>query len=444
MIGYYLELALQNLKRSPWLTALIVATVAIGIGSSMTVYTVLYTMTTDPIPQKSARLFVPELELLAPGSPVPMEARANLFSWPDAMRITRTGPAFRRAAMYPLAVTVTTGNPDVAPLIINGHATQADFFPMFDVPFRQGGPWARTEDEAAALVVVLTAELAARLFPEGNAVDQTLQLEGRSFRVIGVLDEWQPVPRFYDALYGVAAPSQLFMPLDTAVALSRTTPQAPLATRGVFNTMGGIPAPGSGYLGFLACLGCQWLQLWVELRSPEEVQRYRDFLVNDAKAQQASGRFGFTPRTGLRSLRTWLLDNRLVPDVVRIASLVAFGFLLVCLINAVALMLARFSRRGADLAVRRALGAPRSSLFAQCLVETAVIGVLGGAAGLLLTWLGVQLERSQLPPGLAQAARINGALILMTLGLALVATIAAGVYPAWRASRTFNAAQLKS
>ena len=65
----------------------------------------------------------------------------------------------------------------------------------------------------------------------------------------------------------------------------------------------------------------------------------------------------------------------IIPDEVRVNSLLAFGFLTVCLVNAVGLMLARFSARANDFGVRRALGATRSDIFLQCLSETAVVGV---------------------------------------------------------------------
>ncbi len=79
----------------------------------------------------------------------------------------------------------------------------------------------------------------------------------------------------------------------------------------------------------------------------------------------------------------------MVPNEVRILILVSFGFLLVCLMNAMGLMLAKIMGRAGDIGVRRALGASRAAIFAQCLIETGVVGLAGGILGLGLTALGL-------------------------------------------------------
>ncbi len=77
--------------------------------------------------------------------------------------------------------------------------------------------------------------------------------------------------------------------------------------------------------------------------------------------------------------RSGCRPSHIVPDDVRLNALLSLGFLLVCLVNAVGLMLARFAGRSAGYAIRRALGASRLDVFLQCMVETTVVGVLGGA-----------------------------------------------------------------
>ncbi|MEJ0008811.1 MAG: ABC transporter permease [Steroidobacteraceae bacterium] len=84
------------------------------------------------------------------------------------------------------------------PFVAAGLAAYADFFPLFEVPFRSGGPWGASDDEARANVVVISAKLADRLSPGADAVGKTLNLEGREYRVVGVLKPWSLVPKFYD------------------------------------------------------------------------------------------------------------------------------------------------------------------------------------------------------------------------------------------------------
>src|SRR6185312_9480897 len=124
--------------------------------------------------------------------------------------------------------------------------------------------------------------------------------------------------------------------------------------------------------------------------------------------------------------------NRVVPGDVRLQAWLAFGFLLVCLVNTVGLMLAKFLRRSGELSVRRALGASRRALFAQLLTESGVIGIAGGAGGLLLSLFGLWMVRHR-ASDYASLAHLDPAMLLVTFALAIGASLLAGILPAWRA-----------
>ena len=66
MFGYHLKLALHSLQRNVVITALMVAAVGVGIGASMTVYTILWGMSGNPIPQKSSQLFIAQIDVWGP------------------------------------------------------------------------------------------------------------------------------------------------------------------------------------------------------------------------------------------------------------------------------------------------------------------------------------------------------------------------------------------
>src|SRR3546814_15219959 len=91
----------------------------------------------------------------------------------------------------------------------------------------------------------------------------------------------------------------------------------------------------------------------------------------------------------------WLDYNKVVPSDVRLQVWLAFGFLLVCLLNTVGLLLAKFLRRSGEVGVRRALGESRREIFMQCLVEAGAVGMAGGIVGLALAWLGLWAVRQQ-------------------------------------------------
>jgi putative ABC transport system permease protein len=123
---------------------------------------------------------------------------------------------------------------------------------------------------------------------------------------------------------------------------------------------------------------------------------------------------------------------------------VSFSFLLVCLINAVGLMLAKFMSRDAEVGVRRALGATRAAIFMQCLMETGVIGAAGGLLGLALCAWGLAGIRALVAGGPSVAYMyIDAGDVLIALALAVAATLIAGLYPTWRMTQVQPALQLK-
>ena len=140
----------------------------------------------------------------------------------------------------------------------------------------------------------------------------------------------------------------------------------------------------------------------------------------------------------------WLSYNHVVPPTVDTLTGVSFALLLVCILNATGLMLAKFMTRTGAVCVRRALGATRPAIFAQCLVEAGVIGLVGGLLGIGLTKLGLVSCRAVLQGDLSVLTRLHGSDVLIALAVALAATILAGLYPTWRAARVQPASQLKT
>jgi putative ABC transport system permease protein len=426
---------MHNLRRNPWLTALIVMAVALGIGSSMTVFSILRAMEGDPIPHKSGRLFTLQFDNFGPENRN-LGKLPTLLTYKDVVALKKAGKGARQAAMYEVDLAATTEAANAVPVLAAGRATHADFFAMFEVPFRSGSSWSAADDESRANVVVLTAALADKLFPGVDAVGRTVRLEASDYRVTGVTRNWAPSPRFYDVgLSGGGAyddDAELFIPFETAV-------ERDIQTNGAITCR----SFGGGRAEFLAG-ECVWTQFWVELPDEVAIRRFRDFLNGYAAEQQRVGRFSWLPQWQLHSVREWMRYQKVAPDELRIASYVAFGFLLVCIVNAVALMLARSSRRSPEFSLRRALGASRGALFVQGLWESLAVGVVGGIFGLLLMVSGLRLMRSMLPEAITRTTDIQPFMILLTVVLSVGATICAGMYPAWRSSRTAGALQLKS
>jgi putative ABC transport system permease protein len=309
---------------------------------------------------------------------------------------------------------------------------------MFEVPFREGAPWRAADDAGRANVVVLGAKLAERVFPGSDAVGKTVSLDGRDYRVVGVLLPWNPVPKFYDTTSGGFANTEdFYVPFTNAIDRQNDS----------YGNQNCAALPPAGWDGLLAS-DCIWVQFWAELPTAAAVRNYRAFLYSYAAEQRTLGRFHWPPRVGLHDVSDWMVQQRVVPEQVRVNTLIGLGFLAVCLINAVGLMLAKFGTRAGELGVRRALGGSGADIFLQCLMETALIGLVGGVLGTGLTVLGLTIDRALLAPGaksiqLDTLTSIDGGMLAIILIVAVVSTVGVGIFPAWRASRLQPAWQLK-
>jgi putative ABC transport system permease protein len=188
---------------------------------------------------------------------------------------------------------------------------------------------------------------------------------------------------------------------------------------------------------------CAWVQFWVQLDGAEQAARYRDFLISYSEEQRRAGRFLRAPNVRLRNVLEWLDFQGAVPSDLRLQTWLAFGFLGVCLLNSVGLLLAKFLRRSQEIGVRRALGASRRAIFAQFLVEAGCVGLVGGALGLGLAWLGLWVVRRQ-PVDYARLVELDPTMLASTFALAIVSSTIAGIVPAWRACTVTPALQLKS
>jgi putative ABC transport system permease protein len=181
----------------------------------------------------------------------------------------------------------------------------------------------------------------------------------------------------------------------------------------------------------------------VQLDDSAKVAGYRQFMDGYVRQQHELGRIRQTDNVRLPSLMQWLDYNGAVPRDARLQSWLALAFLGICLFNTVGLLLAKFLRRSGEIGVLRALGATRSMVFMQCLVEAALIGLAGGLAGLGLTLLGLWNVRQQ-PLEYADMVHLDLPMLALTFALAVAATLLAGVLPALRASRIDPALQVKS
>ncbi|MGN6236374.1 ABC transporter permease [Dyella sp.] len=435
MLDYYFQLGLRSLRRNPMLTALMVMAIGFGVAASMTTYSVFRAVSGNPIPDKSARLFIPLVDNWGPQQNLKGEP-ADGLDYVDAIALMRAHAAKRQTMLYPVQLAVMPDANRDLPMNAEGYAVGGDFFPMFDVPFRFGSGWTTQDDEKRAADVVISGKLNQEVFAGANSVGRTINLGGRDYRVVGVTNHWNPRPRFYDlfSTSGFADEPDFYMPFNLAL-------QQQMYTGGRNSCR--------GHLGFTNWTdytqsNCVWITPWVELGTADEVASYRRFLTNYAADQQRAGRFNWAPNVRLRDVTQWLDYQQVVPPESRISLVVALGFFVICLVNTIGLLLAKFMRRAGEIGVRRALGATRGEIYTQYLIEAGTVGLAGGALGLLLTALGVSGIGVLFQPEVAKLAKLDLSLMALTFAVAIAATVLAAFYPAWRAAHVQPAWQLKS
>ncbi|MFC5579505.1 ABC transporter permease [Rhodanobacter terrae] len=435
MFVHYLTLGLRSLRRNPALTTLMVMAIGFGVAASMITYSVFRAVSGNPIPDKSAQLFTPQIDSWGPQQNLKGEP-AEALDYTDAMALTRAHAAKRQTVLYPVLLSVMPDGSHDMPLNANGYAVTGDFFAMFEVPFRHGSGWSAQDDDARASDVVISSQLNQKIFGGANSVGRTINLGGHDFRVVGITSHWNPRPRFYDlfSTSGFADEPDIYMVFNRALDLH-------MRTGGRNSCRGSLTY--TTWQGYLQS-NCVWITPWVELDSPAEVAGYRSFLTHYAANQQHAGRFNWAPNVRLRDVMQWLDQEHVVPPESRISLVVALGFFLICLVNTIGLLLAKFMRRAGEIGVRRALGATRGEIYMQYLVEAGTVGLAGGTLGLLLTAVGVSGVGILFRPEIAKLAQLDFSLVGLTLVVAIAATVLSAFYPAWRAAHVQPAWQLKS
>lgn len=434
MFFYYLRLSALSYKRNPILSSLMVIAIAIGIGAYMVIFTLNYVMGGDPIPQKSDRLFHVQMDIGAPGQD---RDAPDQLTYLDATTLFNAKGAARQSISSKFVGILEPNSSELRPFAINGRGASADFFTMFDVPFLYGNPWGGDADENLEQVVVLSKEMNERLFGGSNSVGETISLESTQFQVIGVIDDWNPVPKYYDVNNGPFDPGEeIYLPWGLIVALE-------LPRSGNTNCYKAVE--GDGLQGFLNS-ECVWIQYWVELGNANEEADYLMFINNYAQQQKSLGRFEKELNNNLFDVNEWMIEQEVMPDETRILSVLAAMLLAVCLLNTIGLLLSKFLGKSEEIGVRQALGAHKGSLFIQHVIEAGFVGLIGGVCGLGVAALGLEGIKILLGEDVMMTdwIQLDTTVAAITIVLAIVSTIIAGLYPIWRACNINPAIHLKT
>ncbi len=444
--------AKQSLKNRPGLSLLVIVTMGIGIALLMTMLTTVYQQMRVPLPNISQDRYL----ILADARPVEDDSAMEpwqlpSFSWNDAqMLLTMESPAITQSINFTSRAIIEVDEQSVRPIWAEGMATDHRFFTLFDAPFLFGSPWNEEANMSGEAVMVISKELNNTLFGGENSVGKMLNAQGVRATIIGVMDDWPIKSTFYDRSFSDREMHHMFVPLGFAI-------QSNLMRSGVMYCLPehrqAIGDVRRDDISRLMASDCGWINVWAEMKSEDDAREYNAMLNQFVQQQKSLGRY---PRDDVRTLVTnldELVVMRGADDWSRTLLVMAYLFFGVCLVNTVGILLGKFLNQSKRVSLYRALGASKSYILKQYLIEVLCLGLAGGIAGLLLANLGLevmfQVEMYQSdydgdPKVVRQYFTLDLKLVFIAVAVSISSIVVAGLYPIWKICNIPPASQLKN
>src|SRR5579864_1838671 len=397
-----LKFAGRMLRKNPGFSTIAIATLALGIGANTAIFSLVDGVILRPLDYLDAgRLvavheIVPKFSALAPLIPV---NGMHFLEWRKSVR------SFEQMALVGGVTFNLTGAGE--PERLAAARVSPSLFPMLGVQAQFGRTFLDEEDRPGHdQVVILNHELWQRRFAgDPKVIGRKIMLDGHAYEIVGVLPRGFHFPKL-NQLYAMT------------IAEERPEIWKPFALRddeldalGDFN-YACIGRLRRGVQRALALSELNVVQAHIASHTGEKIE-LRAALV--PLQDQITGR----SRTGLQML------------------LAAVGaVLLIGCVNVANLLLARGTARRREIAIRTALGAGRRRLVGQMLVESLVLAVMGGAAGVALAYEAIRVIVAYAPVDLPRMdeVHLDARVLFFTLILSIVTGVLFGLFPAWRAT----------
>jgi predicted permease len=403
--------ALRQFKKSPGFALTTILTIALGIGGTTAIFSLVNTVLLRPLPfpEPNRIMAVSSRDDRRPS--VGGTAGAPL-SYPDFFDWRSQNKSFSGLASFHDNDFTLTGNGE--PKHLTGHIVSADFFRVLGVSPALGRDFATDDEKPGAHVVMLSHTLWESAFGSaGNIVGRAVTLDNKSYTVVGVMPK------------GFEFPIQNPAPM-------------------LWTSLGDDAYDPSGE-PMTSERGAHLLDVVGRLKPGVTVdQAHADLevIAHNLTAQHPNTNRHFVGALVTAELESLVGDTR--PALRILFGAVTFVLLIACA-NVAGLLLARSSRRRSEFAVRAALGASRSQIVRQMLVESVALGLCGGAVGIALA-MGLlrgllELVPSDVPRlGLVS---VDAKVLAFATLISVLTGLLFGVLPAWRTSRVNPSAAMR-
>ncbi len=385
-----LRLGLRMLLKNPGFSAVVVATLALGIGANVALFSVVNGVLLNPLPFPHPE----QLVTLAQSKPNFEMGAIPYPNFRDLQKENRTFSAMAISRGFGFSL-IGAGEPER----VNARLVSADFFSVLDVKPALGRTFAPGEDEpGAAPLVVISAALWQRKFGAAqDVVGKGMTLDDKSYTIVGVLP-----PNF-----SLFRTNDVFVPIGqwNSPALQRRS--AALGLHGIGRLKPGVT---------------------IEQGEADLDRVMGDLAVAYPETNKGNG------------AKVSSLKERMIGDIGPILWMLlgAVGFvLLIACVNVSNLLLARSTGRTREFAIRAALGAGRWRLLRQSLTESMLLALAGGGLGLVVAGWGTQAALAVLPTTLPRATEVglDARVMIFTVAVSLLTGILAGLAPALRTSK---------